>query len=266
MGEEKTEWLSRWKVISLIVPIILLLFLTIYYGFKSSRKFRSVHPIRGEIVEAVYGLGTVKAEQVYDLTVAFPIVLEKIYVTEGMAVKQDQPLVKLQFRATIPAPFDGIISNLKLHSGEVATSREPILTLMDPRDRYVLVSLEQRDALRVQDNQRAFLSFEDDPSRRFEGKVASLYPRAEEFLAKVDIQDLPAQVLPGMTLNVSIEIGRKQDALLVPAEAVDDKEVIVLRNGQKKNVPVSMGLTDQEMVEIVSGDLNVSDSVLMPTK
>ncbi|HCU24777.1 MAG TPA: hypothetical protein DF383_07150 [Deltaproteobacteria bacterium] len=241
-----------------------LLFLFSHCGIELSSKVHKIHPIRGDIVEAVYGLGTVESELTYEPTVSFPLVVEKVFVQEGMAVKRQQALVKFRFASSLLAPFDGVISHLRVQAGEVASSKGPILTLVNLENRYVLVSLEQRDALRVQKDQAAFLSFEENPSQVYKGVVTSIYPRGEEFLARVNVESLPEQVLPGMTMNAGIEIDSKKGVLLLPVEAVRKNQVEIQRKGQKKNIEVATGISDQEMIEIVSGDLELSDWVLIP--
>lgn len=240
--------------------------LIVYRSFFESSGFRAVTPVRGEVVQAVYGLGTVQSGKVYDLALPIPTIIEDVFVTEGQRVLKGQPLVKLQSRSTLVAPFEGIVSELNLHTGEIASSRGAILTLIDPEQRYISVSLEQRDALLIKENQNASLSLESGLFESFKGKVTALYPRESEFVAKVNTPNLPQNVLPGMTLNVSIEVDRKQNALLVPYEAVSENEIVIRRNGQRKSIVVGTGLTDQQMVEILSGDLQVSDTVLIPKR
>ena len=77
-----------------------------------------------------------------------------------------------------------------------------------------------------------------------------------------------AALRPGMTANVSIIVGRRDDALLVPAMAVQQGEegyVVMVRDALSAAtswVPVGVGLSDGTNVEILRG-LDEGDQVVV---
>jgi len=71
-------------------------------------------------------------------------------------------------------------------------------------------------------------------------------------------------LLPGAFAEVTLALGNKQEALLIPNQAVipqaRDKKVIVSKNGKAKFVTVKTGVRQSSMIEITEG-LQAGDTV-----
>jgi multidrug efflux pump subunit AcrA (membrane-fusion protein) len=234
-----------------------------------SRDFGPVtEPLQlGKVVESVYGIGTVTARNVFNLKLGVISTIGTLHVLEGDRVKKGQKLVTLDGTGTPVAPFDGTITSLPVKAGETVFAQTPILTLVDLEDCYVVVSLEQRGAVRVRRGQKSSLSFDSMREQVFEGEVESVYSSLGSFLVRIRVQKLPPQILPGMTADVAILIGEKSDVLLVPAAAIDAGRVYVHRGvGGPKAVEIRTGIVDGEMAELASGDLNEGDRLAIRRK
>jgi HlyD family secretion protein len=93
-------------------------------------------------------------------------------------------------------------------------------------------------------------------------------------------------MLPGMTANIKVRIQTRDDVLMVPAAALrfrpqarpdEAKEggnsgrgrkpggpaVYKLVNGEPVRVPVKIGISDQKVTEILSGDLKPGDELVV---
>lgn len=220
---------------------------------------------RGVIAESVYGIGTVTATRSFQLKTAVPGALRRLHVKEGDQVSQGQLLVELQDVSLFRAPFAGTVTSLPFKVGETVFAQSVILELVDLRDRYLTVSLEQRAAIRVRPAQQARISFENMRGETYQGVVESVYSRGNDFLVRIDVSKLPPQILPGMTADVAIEIATRKDALLVPAAAIENGAVRVKREQSKPQaVPVQIGVVDGAMAEIVSGDIREGDRLVLP--
>jgi HlyD family secretion protein len=104
------------------------------------------------------------------------------------------------------------------------------------------------------------------PSHRFSGQVLEV-PLQGNLVQNVLTYEVPVSLeraagvalKPGMTANLEIVVGRRQNALLVPALAVQQGEegyvVLVQDTPQGSGVatPVQVGLSDGTYVEVVSG-------------
>jgi multidrug efflux pump subunit AcrA (membrane-fusion protein) len=77
-----------------------------------------------------------------------------------------------------------------------------------------------------------------------------------------------AGLRPGMTANLKITVGQRQNALLVPMLAVqetDSGSVVLLKDattGESTETPVELGLSDGTNWEVLRG-LNEGDQVLV---
>jgi len=234
--------------------------------FWKAQKDDSTQPvIRGDLAESIYGLGTVKANQSYQLKVGITTTILKVFTNEGDVVKAGAPLIKLdEGRSAFKAPFAGTITSLPFKVEETVYPQTPILTLTNLEDRYILISLEQEGALRVRNGQNAKVSFESIRGKVFTGKVTSLYPSENQFLVKIDVPHLPLEILPGMTGDVAIEVAVGRDVTLVPIRAVHSGRVLVREGNKNRKITISLGASDGHFGEVLSDNLKVGDEVVVP--
>lgn len=127
-------------------------------------------------------------------------------------------------RTRIVAPFDGVVGRRDV---TVGTTVDPsrVLTRLDGLAVLVVdVSVSEDEAGRVQVGQPAIISTSATPETPIAGKVSYVAPRARSGSRTVDVRvevDNPDQTLrPGSSAAVRIEVGRREDAVVVPAYAV----------------------------------------------
>ena len=82
----------------------------VFRNFRKTLDGQLSEPIsRGSIVNSVYGIGTVVANQRFDLKLGTISTIDEIYVAEGDWVKKGQGMIKLD-RVVFKAPFSGTIT------------------------------------------------------------------------------------------------------------------------------------------------------------
>lgn len=222
---------------------------------------------KGSIIESVYGIGTVTAMKSFQVKPGVTNTIHELYVEEGSRVQKGQKLLSLDGANPVAAPFDGTITYLPFKIGENIFAQSVVLTLVDLSDRYVVVSLEQRGALRVNAGQKARISFDSMRGDSFEGVVQSVYSNDNNFFVRINVSGLPRQILPGMTADVAIGIVEHQDVLLAPVAAINQGMVSVQRDGGSPlTIEVKTGIVDGAMAEIVSGDLRAGDRLWIRDK
>lgn len=225
-----------------------------------------VQPHRGDLVEAVYGLGTVTSERVFRLKIGITATVQNLYAIEGQEVKAGDPLIRIDEPAPFRAPFDGTVTSIPFKPGETVYPQIPLLTLMDLKRVYVVVSIEQDGALRVKKGQAVRLAFESLRGQKFDGKVRTIFPNEGQFFVHVDVESLPPEILPGMTADVAIEIDRRKNVLLVPVAAISNGKLRVMKGTRVKKIDVKVGTVDGEWAEVTSGELTTDDEVLVRRK
>ncbi len=84
-------------------------------------------------------------------------------------------------------------------------------------------------------------------------------------LVRAEVDGSNAELVPGLFAKVTLQLGKKDQALLVPTEAViptiRNKQVVVLRGKNPAFTVVETGIRDSAYVEIVHG-VNPGDTVI----
>jgi len=220
-----------------------------------------VKPKHGDVVESIYGLGTVMADKVFSVRVGITFSVKKVYVKEGDWVRPGDPLVKLD-DAVMRSPIQGTVTAVAYKDGELVTPQVPIVTVTNLERLYLEVSLEQQLILRVKKGQPAYVSFESLRNEKFEGTVSSVYPRDNQFIVRIELKAWPIGVLPGMTADVATLVGKKTNVLLIPLSSIVAGKVYRIRGGKKEHIPVKLGVIDGEWGELVSENILETDELL----
>ena len=260
-------WLTKRRAFVALITLVAVAAVLLVVVARRSDSVELSEPLRrGKVIESVYGIGTVTATRSFQLKTAVPSTVLNIYVQEGDRVQRGKRLVDLDGVGSFRAPFAGTVTSLPIKVGETVFAQTMALELVDLLDRYLVVSLEQRGAVRVRRGQKAQISFEAMRGEVFEGVVESVYSRQNDFLVRIHISQLPPQVLPGMTADVAIGIAERDNALLVPAAAIDAGKIHVKRGSKTEEVAVTTGVIDGAMAEINSGDVREGDRVVIRHK
>lgn len=246
-----------------IIFLVLLMGVVGFIGFKrcSRPKPRLVLLQRGDMVEAVYGIGTLFSSQTYQLKVAVPATVTQVLVKEGDFIAKGRELIVLD--SPVLAPFSGTVTQVNYQLGETVSPQTPVLTLTDLSQRYMKVSLDQDAAIFVKPGQQVKLSFENVRDHVFKGRVRSVFSHEQQFLVFVDVEGLPPALLPGMTADVAIEIKIHPQVWTLPLSAIKANQVRILREGKPLSIPVKLGLLDGDLAEVVSANFKVGDQLVL---
>src|SRR2546430_17715864 len=105
-----------------------------------------------------------------------------------------------------------------------AAQSAALLTLMDFNTVRLQVAVPEAESSLVAKDQPVKLTVEGLPGRDFEGKITrfsyALDEAAKTMLAETELPNPKLELRTGMYATVRIGIERKEDALLVPAEAM----------------------------------------------
>jgi HlyD family secretion protein len=81
--------------------------------------------------------------------------------------------------ATIRAPFAGIITERHREPGETVAAGQPVLTVMNPDDRWVRIYVSENRIGRVSVGQKARITSDSHPDTTFSGRVVQIASEAE---------------------------------------------------------------------------------------
>jgi len=194
--------------------------------------------------------------------------------------------------AYIYAPFDGVISEVKVKNGD-SISNSTIIAHVITKQKIAEISLNEVDAAKVKISQKATLTFDAVSDLSIAGEVIDVDTVGQVSqgvvsygvkIAFVDTQD--ERIKPGMSVTADIITDAKQDVLIVPNSAIKSQgnsnyveivdsagnitqQLLVSVSGVVLSIPpksqsVETGLSNDTSTEIVSG-LNEGDIIVVST-
>lgn len=169
---------------------------------------------------------------------------------------------KTRERQTFHSPTNGIVLEKNAVQGARFMPGDAVYRIADLSKVWVLADVYERDLARVRVGQPARVSLDAFPDRRFEAKVAYIYPTLNVETRSTQIRlelDNPEGFLrPGMFAHVDLASGAAAPRVTVPTSAVIDdgtRQVVLLAlgEGRFKPRPVRLGQRGAEYVEVLEG-------------
>lgn len=214
--------------------------------------------------------------------------------TAEARVTAAQALLNLTY---ITAPFDGVITEVNIQPGDQINPGAMAFRLDDISCLQVDLQVSEIDINSVEVGQEVILTFDAVLAKEYHGQVVYVSPVGLEidgvvnFEVTVELMDADSAVRPGMTSSVNIEIGRVENALLVPNQAIrslDGQRVVYMfgdgiplgypadpQGGRSSSplgglpsntilpVPITVGVSSENYSEVVGGDLAEGDEILL---
>jgi RND family efflux transporter MFP subunit len=171
-------------------------------------------------------------------------------------------LAQLSLRESeIRAPFAGVVSARYIKVGNQIQPNSAAfkITKLDVLHAYIYVP--ERDIHKLAPRQAAALVADAWPDRSFKGAILRINPvvDAQTGTVKVTVAMAPgqAELKPGMFGRVEIQYDRREQALLVPKDAVLTEDaansVFVVADKKARRRPVKLGYSDGDNYEVLEG-------------
>ena len=178
----------------------------------------------------------------------------------------------------IRAPFAGVITEVFVRPGDLATPRTPLLKMMDPSSLVVRAGLPESSSAHIRKGIEVSVQLDAYPDRVFNGKIERVFPRIEfdsrTRMIEVEVTD-PVELIPRLFARISVQGRVADDAVVVPGSAIvttprGDKSVYVVNEGKASMRKVTIGLEEEQRVQIthgvqagemviIAGNLNLKD-------
>jgi len=174
----------------------------------------------------------------------------------------------LQDFMTLTAPADGQILQRDGEVGQLIPANQPIFYFSCCAPLRIEAEVDEEDILLVQSGQRTLIRAPALPGQILEGQVAEITPKGNAATRSYRVWVRFAEEPPlriGMTTELNIIITERPDALLIPATAVSDGQVWVVRDGQLHRQPVQTGIVGETKTEILAGLNDTDRIVIRPT-
>ena len=183
-------------------------------------------------------------------------------------------LEQLQGFEKIYAPFDGVITARNLDIGVLinagSTPSQELFHIAAIDRLRVFVAVPEVYAPIARPGAKATLTLDAFPGQTFRGVLVrtanAIDLTARTLLVEVDVDNSRAELLPGAYVFVHLQLPRDVRSVTIPVNTLifraQGLQVAVVRDGQAKLVPVTIGRDHGTFVEIVSG-LEPSDQVIV---
>ena len=178
---------------------------------------------------------------------------------------------KMLDKASVQAPFSGIVSQRQVNAGDVVSPGGALFTVMDPGSMQLEASLPAAQLSVVRLGMPIEFKVNGYPNRTFMGRITRINPSADPSTLQVKIvAAIPnaGNTLVGGLFAEGRVATETKTAPTVSLAAVDETglrpSVVRLRNGKIQKVEVALGIRDAaaETVEVTSG-LTPGDTVLL---
>jgi RND family efflux transporter MFP subunit len=178
-------------------------------------------------------------------------------------------------RANVRAPFPGRVANLKVVPGQYVRTGDELLTVIDIDPVKVEVEVLEADVGNLAVGRNAEITFAAISDRRFTGRIETINPILDSnrrARVTVIVPNPDGRILPGMYATARLDARRFPDRILVPREAVverDRRQLVFLFEGEGTTGTamwqyVSTGLDNGTYVEIIENPDDPATRLLEP--
>ena len=193
-------------------------------------------------------------------------------VQEGVSdavVQVKQAEINLK-RTKIRAPFNGIISELKVSKGENLSAGQEVFRIINLDKVYLKGYALESEVSFLKKGQRVRIKYDSFPDKYFYGRILSISPEIDSekktVTVYVTINNKNRKILPGMNAEIDIEYKIIRDVFIVPRKAVIFRQERPLIFVVKDNIAlwkyVKLGEHNDEDV-IVNGEISEGDDVVI---
>jgi HlyD family secretion protein len=232
------------------------------------------------------------AKNVYDQATA-QIGLDQATIEQRQAAL-DAAIINLGY-TKIVSPVDGTVVSRNVTQGQTVASsfQTPTLFLIatDLTRMQVETNVSESDIGGIKEGNEATFTVDAYPSRIFEGTVTQVRQSPQTvqnivtYDAVIGVANVDLALKPGLTASTRIVVDRRSDVLRVPNQALrynprgaagaaipdasaptgsaEPARLWVLRDGKPVPVAVVTGLDDDSFTEIVKGELQAGDQVIV---
>ena len=164
-------------------------------------------------------------------------------------------------KTVITAPFAGVVGLRQVSPGEYVEAGQALVDLVQLDPLKLEFRVPEIHLGKIATGQVVAVELDAFPGEKFPGTVyavdAMVDPQARNVALRAELDNEDGRLRPGLFARVSLELGSKADALLVPEQALwpqgDKQFVYVVKDGKADLVEVTTGVRENGKVEIVSG-------------
>lgn len=174
----------------------------------------------------------------------------------------------------VTSPIDGVVVSIAVSPGEELSSEtleQELVVVSSFAKTELEITVDELDINKLKLGQEASIAVDALSGKTLKGTISGIAYEGTttnditKYKVKLDVEYTDG-IKGGMSATATISLGKKDNVLRVPAEAVTTEKgnstVQVLENGQATTKKVELGLSSEKWIEIVSG-LEEGDKVIV---
>lgn len=194
----------------------------------------------------------------------YPGVVKKIHKKLGEQVQKGDLLAVVESngglnRLEIRSSISGHVVSKDAAVGEFVTEQRPILIIADLKSVWIDIPLYRDDFTKVKVGQQLMIELDD--GSKISANISYVSPFAvlssQTLMARAVVDNQQGALIPGLHVRTHIVIAERQVPVAVKREAIQtfrDWQVVFIRDGNTfEIVPVSLGIADEQWVEVKEG-------------
>ncbi|NPV80619.1 MAG: efflux RND transporter periplasmic adaptor subunit [Firmicutes bacterium] len=211
------------------------------------------------------------------------------YAAEMRLKQMKASLSAIQARiaaAIVKSGIDGVVANMLVKEGQQAQEGMLLMNILDLSRLLVEARVDEVDIPKVRPGQWAVITVDAVPGTEFRGKIVKISPTAvmdgsvPKFKVDIELEGGAAILKPGMGADAEITVYQRKDAILVPSQAIVEREVdrpeahfggassrlrkvvFKIEGDRVREVPVKVGMETALDVEILDG-VSAGDKIVI---
>lgn len=162
-----------------------------------------------------------------------------------------------QSRTLLKAPFDGILTGAFFLDHAYVLPNQPVFQLFTVETQLV-GQVNEEDVSSLQVDMAAEVTLYSYGLTVFKAKVSAILPAPDavssRYTVTMDFEKPPVDLKYGMTGQMNIIRGRRENALIIPTRALTDlDQVLIVQEGIVKPRTVKIGFRSMEFTEVLDG-------------
>jgi RND family efflux transporter MFP subunit len=182
------------------------------------------------------------------------------YRFEAASAEWEMAKIRLE-DTTITAPISGTIAQKNIKLGMNVTPAINLFKIVDFDSLIATVFVPELEMGNLETGQRVVVNVDALPDKEFYGHIKRVSPVVDPasgtIKVTVDLSENSAELVPGVFIRTKIVVDTHRNAVILPKRALVKKEerthVFIVTDGVAREVELSTGYADGEIVEVISG-------------
>jgi HlyD family secretion protein len=162
----------------------------------------------------------------------------------------------------IRAPVDGTLIARGVEPGNVVQPGKELMALAPSGETQIVVQIDEKNLGQLKLGQKALGSADAYPRERFSAELVYINPGIDALRGSVEVKlrvpTPPDYLRQDMTVSVDIEVARRADAVVVPADAIREANganpwVLAVDGWHARRRAVKLGLKGDGRIEVLEG-------------